>query len=109
MSSASKPRAIGWRRRRFTRTILGMRAMDATVRRLLVSSLVLLGLGFKNPSPVGRPPADAGGVVAVCGPPAAAAGWLGRLPAVAAPPRGAGSARPGAAATAVRRPINRST
>src|SRR3989442_2717471 len=84
MSSASKPRAIGWRRRRFTRTILGMRAMDATVRRLLVSSLAMLGLGCKKPSPVGKPPADLGTVVPVYVPPDAVDRLLGRLTANAA-------------------------
>src|SRR6059036_2587092 len=100
MSSTSKPRAIGWRRRRFTRTILGMRAVDATVRRLLVSSLAVLGLGCKKPSPVGKPPADAGTVVTVYVPPDAVDRLMGRLTAVAARHQWALSVRTDAAALA---------
>src|SRR2546425_12524570 len=99
MSSASKPKAIGWRRTRFTRTILGMRAMDATVRRLLVS-VALLGLGCKTPSPVRKPPADAGTVVTVYVPPDAVDRLMGRLTAVAASHPWALSGRTGAAAPA---------
>src|SRR3989442_15244208 len=100
MSSTSKPRAIGWRRRRFTRTILGMRARDATVRRLLVSSLALLGLGCKKPAPVWKPPADAGTVVTVYVPPDAVDRLMGRLTAVAARPPGGLAARTDAPAPA---------
>src|SRR5207245_9816038 len=100
MSSTSKPRAIGWRRRRFTRTILGMRAMDATVRRLLVSSLAVLGLGCKKLSPVGKAPADAGTVVTVYVPPDAVDRLMGRLTAIAARHQWALSVRTDAAALA---------
>src|SRR5207247_10976210 len=57
-NSASRANAIGWRRRRFTRTILMMRAMDATVL------LAVVGLACRRPAGARTPPADAGRVVA---------------------------------------------
>ena len=74
--------------------------MDATVRRLLVSSLAVLGLGCKKPSPVGKPPADAGTVVTVSVPPDAVDRLMGRLTAIAARHQWALSVRTDAAALA---------
>ncbi len=73
--------------------------MDATVRRLLVS-VALLGLGCKTPSPVRKPPADAGTVVTVYVPPDAVDRLMGRLTAVAASHQWALSVRTDAAALA---------
>src|SRR2546425_13186312 len=58
-------RAIGWRRSRFTRTILGMRVPHATVARLVACSLAggTLACG-ETPRPRPRPP-DAGLLVTV--------------------------------------------
>ena len=76
--------AHGWRRKRFTRTILGMRAMEATVMRLCVSSLALVGLACKElPRAAPRPP-DAGTLVTVYVPPKLADRLMGRLQLVAA-------------------------
>lgn len=74
--------------------------MDATVRRLLVSSVALLGFGCRKPSPVAKPPADAGTVVTVYVPPDAVDRLMGRLTAVAASHQWALSVRTDAAALA---------
>src|SRR5437899_7847565 len=43
-TTASRVSAIGWRRNRFIRTILGMTAISATVLRVSLGSVALVGL-----------------------------------------------------------------
>jgi len=76
-------RAIGWRRSRFTRTILGMRVPHATVARLVACSLAGATLACgETPRPRPRPP-DAGLLVTVYLAPKAADRLAGRLQTVA--------------------------
>ena len=77
-------RAIGWRRKRFTRTILGMKVRDATVARLLLCALLGLAPACKQ-APRARPrPPDAGTMVTVYLPPKSADLLAGRLQLIAA-------------------------
>ena len=92
--------AIGWRRSKFTRTILGMRVLDATVARLLTCCLVGAALACRE-QPRARPrPADAGTMVTVYLPPRTADRLAGRLQAVAAQRQWALSIRTDSAALA---------
>src|SRR2546427_9916855 len=76
-------RAIGWRRSRFTRTILGMRVQDATVARLVACSLAGAALACgETPRPNPRP-SDAGLLVTVYLSPKTADRLAGRLQTVA--------------------------
>src|SRR5438034_991630 len=94
----SGPSAIGWRRRRFTRTILVMRAMEATVLCLCATALTVLGLACQRPPRSRTPPADAGTVVTVYVPPRAIDQLMGRLTRVAASHQWALSVRTDSAA-----------
>jgi len=76
--------AIGWRRSRFTRTILGMRVPDATVAHLLTCCLAGTALACSEPPRASRRPADAGTMVTVYLPPKTADRLAGRLQSVAA-------------------------
>lgn len=78
------PRAIGWRRRRFTRTILSMNASDATVACLLAALSAGLGCKRSERASASVPPADAGTVVTVYLPSKMADRLMGRLQGVAA-------------------------
>jgi len=92
--------AIGWRRSRFTRTILGMRVPDATVARLLTGCLAGAALAC-NETPRASPrPADAGTLVTVYLPPKTADRLAGRLQSVAAQRQWALSIRTDSAALA---------
>src|SRR2546430_9693386 len=78
-------RAIGWRRSRFTRTILGMRVPHATVARLVACSLAGATLACgETPRPRPRSP-DAGLLVTVYLAPKAADRLARPPPTVAAP------------------------
>jgi hypothetical protein len=76
--------AIGWRRSRFTRTILGMRVPGATVARALTGCLAGAALACSEPPRASRRPADAGTMVTVYLPPKTADRLAGRLQSVAA-------------------------
>ena len=98
MTSRMSPSAIGWRRRRFTRTILGMRVPDATSLRLLLGTMVSCILGCRQ-APRARPrPPDAGTTVTVYVPPKSAERLAGRLQVIAAQHQWALSVRTDAAA-----------
>ncbi len=89
-------RAIGWRRRRFTRTILGMRAIAATLSGLLAPAVA--GLACERAPRANPPRVDAGTVVTVYVPPKAAERLMGRLQMVAAQHQWALSVRTDSAA-----------
>src|SRR5207237_453888 len=93
-NSARRARAIGWRRRRFTRTILVMRAIAATVL------LAVVGLACRRPARARTPPADAGTVVTVYVAPKAVDRLMGRLTRFAASHQCALSLRTDSAALA---------
>src|SRR5438874_1843389 len=76
--------AIGWRRSRFTRTILGMRVPGATVARLFACGLAGAALACREAPRASPRPADAGTLVTVYVPPKAADRLAARLQAVAA-------------------------
>src|SRR5436190_24162497 len=82
--SAMSVKAIGWRRSRFTRTILGMRVPDATVTRLLACCLAAAALACREARRASPRPADAGTMVTVYVPPKAADRMVGRLQTIAA-------------------------
>src|SRR3989442_9483160 len=92
--------AIGWRRSRFTRTILGMRVPDATVARLLAGWIAGAAVACKAAPRASPRPADAGTTVTVYLPPRAADRLAGRLQAVAARHQWALSIRTDSAALA---------
>jgi len=76
--------ATGWRRSRFTRTILGMRVSDATVARLVACALAGATLACRE-SPRATPrPSDAGLLVTVYLAPKTADRLADRLQTVAA-------------------------
>src|SRR6266550_2883390 len=83
-TSAMSVKAIGWRRSRFTRTILGMRVRDATVARLLACCLAAAALACREARRANPRPADAGTMVTVYVPPKAADRIAGRLQTIAA-------------------------
>src|SRR5436309_76360 len=83
-TSAMSTNAIGWRRSRFTRTILGMRVLDATVARLLACCLAGAALACRERPGASPRPADPGLMVTVYLPPKTADRLAGRLQAVAA-------------------------
>src|SRR5438105_10717260 len=91
--------AIGWRRSRFTRTILGMRVPGATVARLFACGLAGAALACRE-APRASPRADAGTLVTVYVPPKAADRLAARLQAVAARRQWALSIRTDSAALA---------
>jgi len=93
-------KAIGWRRSRFTRTILGMRVPDATVARLLACYLAAGALACREARRAGPPPADAGTMVSVYLPPKAVDRIAGRLQTIAAQHQWALSIRTDSAALA---------
>ena len=93
-------KAIGWRRSRFTRTILGMRVPDATVARLLACSLVGVALACREARRASPRPADAGTMVTVYLPPKAVDRMAGRLQVIAARRQWALSIRTDSAALA---------
>jgi hypothetical protein len=92
--------AIGWRRSRFTRTILGMRVLDATVARLLTCGLAGAAIACGEKPRASPRPADAGLMVTVYVPPKTADRLAGRLQAVAAQRQWALSIRTDSAALA---------
>src|SRR5256884_9333407 len=77
-------KAIGWRRSRFTRTILGMRVPDATVTRLLACCLAAAALACREARRASPRPADAGTMVTVYVPPKAVDRMAGRLQTIPA-------------------------
>src|ERR1041385_1889514 len=92
--------AIGWRRKRFTRTILGMKVRRATALALLACAVIGSVLACKQ-APRARPrPPDAGTLVAVYLPPKTADRLAGRLQVIAAQHQWALSIRTDTAATA---------
>src|SRR4029077_12362142 len=82
--SAMSPRAIGWRRRRFTRTILSMNATSATAACLLATLSAGLACKPSVRSSASQPPTDAGTVVTVYLPSKMADRLMGRLQGIAA-------------------------
>src|SRR2546428_8629272 len=76
--------AIGWRRSRFTRTILGMRVPGATVARLCACGLAGAALACREAPHASSRPADAGTMVTVYVPAKVADRLAARLQAVAA-------------------------
>src|SRR5258708_1985983 len=99
-TSAMSVKAIGWRRSRFTRTILGMRVPDATVARLLACCLAAAALACREARRASPRPADAGTMVTVYVPPKAADRIAGRLQTIAAQHQWALSIRTDSAALA---------
>src|SRR5439155_24845257 len=99
-TSAMSVKAIGWRRSRFTRTILGMRVRDATVARLLACCLAAAALACREARRANPRPADAGTMVTVYVPPKAADRIAGRLQTIAAQHQWALSIRTDSAALA---------
>ncbi len=93
-------KAIGWRRSRFTRTILGMRVPDATVARLLACCLAAAALACREARRATPRPADAGTMVTVYVPPKAVDRIAGRLQTIAAQHQWALSIRTDSAALA---------
>ena len=92
-------KAIGWRRSRFTRTILGMRVPDATVVRLLACCLAV-AVACREARRANPRPADAGTMVTVYVPPKAVDRIAGRLQTIAAQHQWALSIRTDSAALA---------
>ena len=92
--------AIGWRRSRFTRTILGMRVPGATVARLFACGLAGAALACREAPRASPRPADAGTLVTVYVPPKAADSLAAQLQAVAARRQWALSIRTDSAALA---------
>src|SRR5947208_6697040 len=77
--SAMSASAIGWRRSRFTRTILGMRVPGATVARLFACGLPGAGVACREAPRASPRPADAGTLVTVYVPPKEAGPLAARL------------------------------
>src|SRR6266702_5389091 len=99
-TSAMSVKAIGWRRSRFTRTILGMRVPDATVACLLACCLAAAALACREARRATPRPADAGTMVTVYVPPKAVDRIAGRLQTIAAQHQWALSIRTDSAALA---------
>src|SRR6266700_3135653 len=99
-TSAMSVKAIGWRRSRFTRTILGMRVPDATVARLLACCLAAAALACREARRASPRAADTGTMVTVYVPPKAADRIAGRLQTIAAQHQWALSIRTDSAALA---------
>src|SRR5260370_6876628 len=83
-TSAMSPSAIGWRRKRFTRTILGMRSLHATVLGPLASGMVAVGFACRPAARAPARPPDAGTMVTVYVAPGGADRVMGRLQLVPA-------------------------
>src|SRR5439155_1516611 len=107
--SAMSASAIGWRRSRFTRTILGMRVPGATVARLFACGLAGAALACREAPRASPRPADAGTLVTVYVPPKAADRLAARLQAVAARRQWALSIRTDSAALTDGRPAPAAT